>query len=314
MIAFGCVVEDRVAVEYYAAPGIERAAEANSEVHLIGARRNRARNWNLLLDLAARNAALEALVLVHPHAQITDPKLCERIRAVLASEPDVAVMGAAGARCPSSPAWWTGTVVSADVRLRYQEHGGGELPRWAPFDPLPAPSDVDVVEGSLLILSAWAVRNLRFDERLPAGHGCDVDLSLQAREHGKRARVIDTSVTFHGGLELVAEDDYAWLQAHELLADKWEGAFGADGPLAPAPDTPKPGEADNDEAWRDRAWRAEAEREAARSAAHTRQLHANAALRPLEAQLQEIERSLSWRLTEPLRRLNHWRRRRRALA
>lgn len=316
MIAFGCAIEDTLAFESYAARGFERAAEPDSEVHLIGAMRNRARNLNLLADLAAQREDLEALVIVHPHLEITDGHLCHRVRDLLQSEPDVALIGVTGSIRPLSPAWWTGRVVSADVTLRYQEHGGGELPRWLPFRPAPAPADVDVVEGSLLVLSSWAVRNLRFDESLPAGHGCDVDISLQARSAGKRVRVIETSVTFHGALDLVDENDYAWLHAHELLADKWEGAFGSSGPLAPPSSFARPddNDTDDDARWRERAWRAEAEREAARSAAHTRQLHGRAALRPLETELMGIEGSLSWRLTAPLRRVNQWRRRRRTRA
>ncbi|SEH10268.1 hypothetical protein [Thermoleophilum album] len=297
MIAFGCAIEDVEAFERYAANGIERAREPDSELHLVGAMRNRARSWNLLLDLAARAGdQLEGLVLVHPHCELLDEGLLAKLREAFA-DGSIAIAGCAGACGVRSLAWWDGAVVSADVRLRYQEHGGGEVQRWEVFNPRSAPAEVEAIDPCAVFLSPWAVNNLRFDEGLENSVGCELDLCLQARAQGKRVVVVKTSVAFYGGLKFVEEGDPAWIRAHIQLAEKWEGQLGF-GRTEPAD-------------WRERAWLAEAEREAARSAAHTRLLHVNAAARPLEQERDRIYGSLSWRLTEPLRRLNTRRRQRR---
>lgn len=298
VIAFGCAIEDVDAFERYAAHGIERAREPDSELHLIGAMPNRARSWNLLLDLAARaGEELEGLVLLHPHCELLDERLLATLRTTFADE-SVAIAGCAGASGVRSLAWWEGKVVSADVRLRYQEHGGGEVQRWELFEPLPPPAEVDAVDSCALFLSPWAVQNLRFDESLESSIGCELDLCLEARSRGKRVVVVPTALAFYGDLKFAKKNDPAWIAAHIQLAEKWEGRLGF-GRSEPTD-------------WRERAWVAEAEREAARAAAHTRLLHVNAAARPLERERDRIYGSLSWRLTEPLRRFNFRRRQRRA--
>ena len=57
--------------------------------------------------------------------------LCPRVRRALA-DPRVGAVGCLGARNVSSIAWWEGEVVCGNVRQRYEEHGGGEVPaaRW----------------------------------------------------------------------------------------------------------------------------------------------------------------------------------------
>ena len=58
-----------------------------------------------------------------------------------------------------------GTVVSAPVIHHYEEHGGGELPAFSWTQREPPPAEVEAVDGQLLVLSPWVVRNLRFDEK-----------------------------------------------------------------------------------------------------------------------------------------------------
>ena len=76
MIAFGCAITSGEAYRRFAEPGVRRAAEPDSEVYAYAAVQPIARTYNLILDAAAQRDDLEALVLVHPHTEIVDPRFC----------------------------------------------------------------------------------------------------------------------------------------------------------------------------------------------------------------------------------------------
>jgi hypothetical protein len=286
VIVFGVAVGDVEIYRRYAEPGLRLAAEPDAEVLAVAAVRSRPRTYNLLLDVAAAHEDLEALVIVDPHVEITDPAFCTKVREAL-RDPDVAVVGCAGAAGVRSIAWWEGAVSSAPLIHRYEEHRGGELPAFAWTEPGPAPADVDAVDGLLMALSPWAVRNLRFDEGLRS-HGFEFDLCMQARAAGRRVVTADLRATQHRSLELVGEID-RWIDAHITLAERWGG------------DEP------DEDAWRRRARRAEAEREAAHALAYFKGLVADARIGALERAMDEATSSTSWRMTAPLRRMNHLR-------
>jgi hypothetical protein len=288
MIAFGTSVAEPEAYERYSGPGIRAVAESDSEVYAYAAVASICRSYNLLLETAAKRDDLEALVIVHPHAEITDPRFCTKVRAALA-DPGAGVLGCAGATGVRSLAWWEGAVTAAPVVQRYPEYGGGELEAFAWAEPAAAPAEVDVVAGFLLVLSPWVVRNVRFDERLRLNHGYDVDFCRQVRAAGRSVAVVDFGVTYHQSVELI-DDVNVWIEAHMLLAEKWDT---------------------HDEDWKARARLAEAEREAARAVTHAHSLSNEARIAVLERAVEKVTGSRSWRATEPLRRLNHWRRRRR---
>jgi Glycosyltransferase like family len=291
VIAFGCSVAEAEAYRRYAGPGIERAAEPDSAVYPFAAVGSTARTYNLLLDAAAVHDDLEALVLVHPHAEIADPGFCAKVRSALRDQ-DVAVAGSAGATGVRSIAWWEGVVSSAPVSHRYHEHGGGELPGFSWANPEAPLGEVEVVDGFLMALSPWAVRNLRFDEGLLLGHGFDFDYCMRARSAGRRVVTADLRTVHHRSLELI-EDLELWVEAQIKVAEKWDGHM--------------PGVAPDGRSWRERARRAEAAREAARALAYTNLLRSDARVLGLERELDQLEGSLSWRITSPLRRLNRWR-------
>jgi hypothetical protein len=72
----------------------------------------------------------------------------------------------------------------------------------------------------LLVLSPWAVANLRCDAVAFCGfHGYDVDLCFQARAAGKRVTVADLNVIHHtnGGFG----DVESWLRADAAFRAKW---------------------------------------------------------------------------------------------
>jgi hypothetical protein len=300
VIAFGCAVTAAHLYEEHARPGIERAAEPDSVVFAHQATSSIFRSYNLILDRAMPHEDLEALVLVHQDTEIVDPAFCAKVRDAL-RDPDVAVAGAIGAIGVRSIAWWEGSVTWASFIHRYAELGGGDLPgfAWPEADrpPFARTGEVDVVDGFLLVLSPWAVRNLRFDEDLGPLHGYDVDFCLQAREAGRKVVTADLRAIHNHSLDLVSDVE-GWVEAHVRVAEKWDGRM--------------PGMGTGGGDWRHRARRAEAAAEAARAQAVSKQLQYDALLRHHDAALAEMTQSIGWRLTEPLRRGNHLRRRLRA--
>src|SRR6478735_987490 len=134
-----------------------------------------------------------------------------------------------------------------------------------------------------MVLSPWVVANLRFDETLGQLHGYDVDFCLQVREAGKRVVTVDAHAIHHHSLDLVSDPE-GWVEAHQRLARKWNGRM------------PGMGEAGGD--WEARARRAEADAEASRAAAVSKQLQYDARERQFRAEIEVMETSIGWRLTE----------------
>jgi GT2 family glycosyltransferase len=290
MIAFGSAIRGAEAYRRYAEPGIRRSAEPGAAIYAFAAVEPVGRTYNLILDAASSRCDLEALVLVHAHAEIVDPQFTLKVRQALA-EPDVAVVGGAGASKVRSLAWWEGDVVAAPSRQRYDDFGGGVLPAFSWTEAAPPPAEVEVTDGQLLVLSPWAVRHLRFDESFLYSYGFDVDFCLQARAAGRRVAVADLRVLYHRALELVSDLD-VWAQAHMQLAEKW------DAQLSQVPS--------DEEGWKRRARLAEARREACRTIAFSQSLKRDARVLELERMIEEKKGSLSWRITAPLRSANRW--------
>jgi hypothetical protein len=297
VIAFGSAITDSEAYRRYAERGIRLVAESDSEVLPAAPAGSLPRTYNLLLDMAADREDLEALVLVHQDAELVDPEFCAKLRAAL-SDPAVGVVGCVGAVGVRSIAWWDGSVTWGSFIHRYQELGGGDLPAFAwngdELPPYARTGEVDTVDGFVLGLSPWTVRNIRFDESLGPLHGYDFDFCLQVREAGHKVMTVDFKGIHHHSLDLIGDPE-GWIAAHMRVADKWDGRMRG------------VGYAGGD--WRYRARRAEAEAAAATAQAVTNTLKGNARALQLERELDEMKTSIGWRLTEPLRRINYWRRR-----
>jgi hypothetical protein len=292
LIAFGCAISGAEAYRRYAEPGIALAREPDSHLFAFAAVEPVGRTYNLILEAAAARDDLEALVLVHPHTEIVDAEFCAKVRHAL-RDPQAGVVASAGGRGVRSIAWWEEEVVCGAVRQRYEEYHGGEIEGFSWARRIPPPGEVEAVDGQLLVLSPWVVRNLRFDEALLLGHGFDLDFGLQVRATGRRLLVADIHVVHHRSLELVS-DLAVWVEAHIQVADKWDEAFG---------------EVPDDEAgWKRRARRAEAQREAARAVAMSESLKLDARVLELEREFEQQKATLSWRITAPLRALNRARR------
>jgi hypothetical protein len=291
MIVFGSSITDPEVYERCAERGIRLAAEPDSEVLAHAAAGSIFRSYNLIMDQVAERDDLEALVLLHQDAEIADPDFCAKLRNAL-SDPDVGVVGGVGAIGVRSIAWWEGSVTWASFVHRYGELGGGELPAFSwNGRELPAyarTGEVDTVDGFVLGLSPWTVRNIRFDESLGRLHGYDFDFCLQVRAAGRKVVTADLKLIHHHSLELVSNVD-TWVEAHMRVAEKWDGRMPGVGTAAGS--------------WKERARLAEAEAAAARAQAVSTQLQSDARERQLRRELDEVTGSTSWRVTAPLRRL-----------
>lgn len=283
MIVFGCSI---VAPDVYgrcAGRGIARAAEPGSIVFAHAASASVARSYNLLLDRAATQPELEALVILHQDAELLDRDFCARLRRVFA-DPQVAVVGCIGAiGAGNSIAWWDGSALYGSLTYRQRNPD-----REVSFGPgLVAPTGVDTVYGVLLALSPWAVENLRCDESIGLLNGYDADLCRQARAAGRKVLAADLGVAHHHSFDLVSEIE-TWVAAHMRAADAWEADALAE----------------DDIEWKSRARRAEADAAAARLRAASKLLALDASVERDRRELDELRTTRSWRITEPLRRGN----------
>lgn len=293
VIAFGCSILRPDVYRRAAEPGIRRAAEPDSVVLANAGTGSVARSLNLLLDQAAGLRDLEALVLLHEDAELLDADFPSRLRSAL-SDPEVAIVGCVGARGVRDMAWWDGTVTWHSAPYHPAELEGGSVA--FPAVAASSPGEVDMVYGVVMALSPWAVTHLRFDESVGMLHGYDFDACRQARAAGRRVLTADLRVAHHHSLDLVSQIEI-WVGAHMRAAELWDEQ-------GPPPDS-------SDEAWRPRARAAEAAAAAARLLAASKLLQADASAQRDERELESIRSSLSWRMTEPLRRgnalLRRWR-------
>ncbi len=208
MIAFAVAVSDPETYARGAVPGLRRVIEEGAPVAELTADGG---SLHACYDEALEHFAglddLEALVFLHQDAELLDHDFCDRVRAELA-DPEVAVCGAVGARDVTSLAWWDGEVVGRVTETRGEVTGAQ------------APADADAVDGLLMVLSPWAVRELRFTHEGAAGFdGYDVDLCFQARAAGRRVRVMDTAVHHHCREDRVVDE--GWHAADGAFRERW---------------------------------------------------------------------------------------------
>jgi hypothetical protein len=104
MIAYGCIVTEPEPFRRYAEPGISLVREPDSRVYPFASVGTIGRSYNLLLESAAQCDDLEALVILHPHTEITDPGFNARVREGLA-DPEVAC---SARPAPAGSAGWPG--------------------------------------------------------------------------------------------------------------------------------------------------------------------------------------------------------------
>lgn len=191
-----------------AEPSLERVREADSHLLVRSGYDSIQRPYNEILDETAALPDLEGVVLIHQDMELTDASLLERLRPLLA-EPRVGVVGLLGGRGVPPHAWWEAEELFGTSRtpLVEQRHSHG-------------PHEVEVVDGALLALAPWVVRELRFDEALAADfHGYDVDLCLQVRAAGGRVICDDIPYMHHMSRPWADGEQYA--RAGRILARRW---------------------------------------------------------------------------------------------
>jgi hypothetical protein len=287
VVAIGSAITNPEKYEKFAEPGIALVSEPDTRVMSFASAGSLFRSYNIILDEAEKVEDLEFLVLIHQDAEIRDPAYIPKIRDAF-TDPEVALVGCAGAIGVRSIAWWEGAVTWASFTHVYEDLGGGEIPAltWLATETPSYASlgEVDMIDGFVIAFSPWAIRNLRFDEVTGGAlHGYDFDISHQARDAGKKVVTADLKVVHHHSIELISDVD-SWVNAHINFSKKWAH-------MLPPPEGPE------ENLWEVRARRAEAEASAARTLAGAGRLINDA----LERDLAEIKNSRSWKITRPLR-------------
>ena len=293
MIAFGSAITKPDVYARCADVGIKLAAEPDSALFALPSVGSIFASYNAVIERAAQCEDLEALVLLHQDTEIVSADFCAKVREAL-REPDVGLLGCVGAIGVRSIAWWEGSVSLASFVHRYDDHGGGDLPAFSwnfeDAPPYARVGEVDTLDGFLLVLSPWVVRNVRFDESLAQFHGYDFDFCLQVRAAGKKVPHDRLRAIHHHGLHPFTDRE-PWIEAHMRVAEKWNGRL--------------PGVGEAAGSWEERLWRAEAARDAARLTDAANALTFEARMLEERRHMQELTTSLSWRLTKPLR-LARW--------
>jgi GT2 family glycosyltransferase len=169
--------------------------------------------YNSILDEAAELPDLEGVVLLHEDTEIDDPSFLTEVRHGFV-DPTVAVIGPIGASEVRTMAWWEGNTFG-----RVEAPNIGSAP--AMLGAVPSGwHDVDAVDGLLLVVSPWAARHARFDERFaPYFHGYDVDYCFQVRSHGRRCLVAPLTVIHYAIWR--PERSRAWIEASIAWQRKW---------------------------------------------------------------------------------------------
>ena len=206
MIGFGICVGSQERADRWARPGIERSGDPSSPLLVRTGQRSICAAYNSILEEAS-GWDLDALVLIHDDVELRDGALGNKLRSLFADS-SVGVVGAVGARNVRSLAWWEGQCRGrAPDTFRPNDYGGGT-------------HEADTVDGLLLALSPWAMRNVRFDQtHFGRFHGYDADYCFQLRAHGRTVLVTDLDLYHHtkGGYG----NHLAWKQADMMWQRKW---------------------------------------------------------------------------------------------
>lgn len=166
-----------------------------------------AQAYNAILD-AHRRHPPEALVLLHDDLEIIDPDAEKKFLEAL-ELPDVALVGVAGGYGVGSLAWWNANTVGHQLI----DSGMLDFGRRTGY--------VDLLEGSILVFSPWAIENLRFDTRYDGFHGYD-SVAMLANWYGKKVVVVDVDTHHHVQLGFKSEDSaQAWAHADQRFRKEW---------------------------------------------------------------------------------------------
>lgn len=201
-VMYGCCVGDWDKFQRY----VTRPAPHRQFVALSG-QTSIAVTYNRILD-CARLAAVDMLVLQHDDLEFIDPNAEKKLLAAL-QLPDVALVGVAGGGAAAGLAWWNVNPIGhQQINSTLLDFGNRRE------------GDVDLIEGSVMAFSSWAIENLRFDE-VPGFHGYD-EIAMKAHSLGARVYVANITTFHHTNLGFKSvESEQEWQQAQERFHRKW---------------------------------------------------------------------------------------------
>lgn len=202
MIVYGCCVGSWEKFQRYVVPATQGRWVIATSGHsgIVAA-------YNLILEAVQDERELEALILMHDDLELLDPDAEAKLVAPLA-DPDVAIVGVAGGG-GASLYWW--------------EHGpiGHQRTDVMNIDFGTRTGEVTLVEGSVMALSPWLVRNLRFDPQFTYFHGYD-EIGMQVQLHKKKSVIVDVDTHHHNPMGYASEHSAAMCRlANKLYQEKW---------------------------------------------------------------------------------------------
>ena len=198
----------------YALPGIDRVLEVAPDTVVLAPHHGGSyqRAVNGMLDELAARSDLDAAVVIHQDVELLNADIGSVLQECFA-DPRLAIVGTLGGRGRS------GLTSAVEPRGARVELANGVLVQ----DPGGVFARVSAVDGALIGLSPWAVKNLRCDPRFEQGfHGYDMDLCLQARAHGKLIAVADLPIR-HANPHVFRDGrGEAWVAADLAIRRKWD--------------------------------------------------------------------------------------------
>jgi GT2 family glycosyltransferase len=161
--------------------------------------------YNAILD-GFRVYDLDAVILLHDDLEMIDPSTEHKVTSIF-TVPEIAIIGVAGGG--PSMNWWNinpiGHQITDSTHLEFGDRRSG---------------DVDIVEGSFMAFSPWAIQELRFDERYEF-LGYD-DVCLEAKRAGKRVYVADIDTHHHSTVGYKSESvREMWERSEVIFNSKW---------------------------------------------------------------------------------------------
>ena len=200
-IGYGCCVGSWSKFHGYVEPRI------NDDMPIITASNQASISvaYNAILD-GFKVYDLDAVILLHDDLEMIDPRTEEKVLTALNYCADTALVGVAGGG--PSLSWWN------------IEPVGHQLTDTRLVDFGIRQGFVNVIEGSFMAFSPWAIQELRFDERYEF-LGYD-DVCLEAARAGKRVYVADIDTHHHSTLGYKSDSvKEMWDRSEAIFNSKW---------------------------------------------------------------------------------------------
>lgn len=204
LVAHGCCVGSWDRFDQYVLP----SANGRPVIALSG-QTSIAAAYNTILN-GWDEQGVDMGILQHDDLEIIEPNSCiDSFAAAFAGEGHPVLLGVAGGSARGGLAWWNHNPIGhqyTDARL---------------LDFGPREGIVDLLEGSLLVFSGWAIRWLRFSDR-PGFHGYDEIAYAAKHRYGKVAAVVDVATHHHTQLGFDHEQsERDWLEADQWFRAKY---------------------------------------------------------------------------------------------